>query len=219
MARQEVPPASSHPGFGSSFTLYSPAATAFIAARPLPSDRLRFIVRLPVQIRVDFDWRALFGGLRGLLAALALTITATIVGTILYFQLFGPGSAPAGECDNPDLSINYPQDRQEVTGVVEIRGTFDCLPMPEDQTFWIIVTPPIGSPHGVHRPSVISQGKTFSATVVLGSGPGNYEVCAVLANKAATQTFEGAILQDPPVGIVSFPVGALRMDCKDLVLP
>lgn len=138
-------------------------------------------------------------------------IAAIIVGIVSS----GPGET--GICEDPEIRINFPVEGQPVQEVVELVGRFECIP--ESRRLWITVTPKLGTPHGIHTVVVDTQARTFSATAVLSSGPGEYRICAVLADKDAGQAFQGAIEQEPPVGLAELPPTALLVSCRITIVP
>lgn len=140
---------------------------------------------------------------------------ASVIGALVLQGLFSASSAVTTiSCDDPGVQINFPQEAQVVQEIVSVAGSFDCLP--KDRGLWITVTPPLGSPHGIHPTSV--DGDTFSATAVLASGAGEYRICVALAERNAEQAFQGAIRQDPPIGLPNLPATALIRSCVEVLV-
>lgn len=153
------------------------------------------------SVRPDLHW-------------LMVGIVASVVGGIIVITIYSPSSGETTTCNGP--RINFPGEGQPVLEVVEVVGRFECLR--EGRSLWIIVTPPAGSPHGIHRAVVDAKKRTFSSTAVLSSGPGEYEICMALADKDAEQGFQAAIEQDPPVGLAMLPPTAGLVSCRITVL-
>lgn len=155
---------------------------------------------------------------RSLLGFVALGAVASVIGALVVQGVFSAGSGVSTSfstsCDNPKVEINFPRDGLMVNSIVDVLGTLDCLR--GGSSLWITVTPPLGSPHGIHPVSV--EDTAFFGTAVLASGAGEYRICVALADRDAQQTFQGAISQDPPIGLSDLPATSALLSCVEVLL-
>lgn len=145
--------------------------------------------------------------------ALAVTVVAGVIVAVLMTR-FSSDPVVTRECNGSDIQINFPTDGVRVKDFVSVAGTFDCL----EESLWITVTPPLGTPHGIHPTAVDLQRQEFSGTAVLSSGRGVYRICAAVADDNARQTFEAVLEQDPPIGLPELPPGALLRACVEVLI-
>lgn len=159
---------------------------------------------------------SLFKWVRPDLHWLILGILGSVLGGIIVIRCYSPDPVQTTVCREPDIRINFPVEGQPVPEIVELVGRFDCIP--EARGLWITVTPPLGTPHGIHPVVVKTQNQTFTSTAVLSSGPGEYRICAALTDKDAEQAFQAAIKQIPPVGLAELPPSALLKSCTKVLV-